>query len=205
MGNKLEQYDVFRGYANGTVSDEEFIKVLKRFVVRMRSDRHTLFMNRRGYMFDEPLLDLVTTFYKGKFFDIEFFHENRQKFIDFIELASSVEEVDNKYEGIKVCNQEVESSGISYFIDEGKVHMIRRNGLVSCSKKLPIFMDTRYRSYLVQRDRFTYFHNLYIYDRVKNECYLAEFSGGSTQLVCKTSQIQVFGSEREFKRYMLFN
>lgn len=205
MSNKLEQYKVFRGYANGTVSDEEFIKVLKRFVVRMRSDRHTLFMNRRGYMFDKPLLELVMTFYKGKFFDIEFFRKNRQKFIDFIELASAIEEIDTSYEGIEVCNREVESSGISYFMDEGKVHMIRRNGLVSCSAKLPIFTDTRYRAYLVQQDRFSYFHNLYIYNRVENECYLSEFNGGSVQSVCKTNQIQVFNSEHEFKRYLLFN
>lgn len=205
MSNKLEQYKVFRGYANGTVSDEEFIKVLKRFVVRMRSDRHTLFMNRKWYMFDKPLLELVMTFYKGKFFDIEFFYKNRQKFIDFIELASAIEEIDTSYEGIEVCNRQVESAGISYFMDEGKVHMIRRNGLVSCSAKPPIFMDTRYRAYLVQEDRFTYFHNLYIYDKVENECYLAEYKGVSTQLVSKTNQIQVFNSEHEFKRYLLFN
>lgn len=205
MSNKLEQYDVFRGYANGTVSDEEFIKILKKFVVRMRADRHTLFTNKELYMFNKPLLEVVMTFFRGKFIGMDFFNENRQKFVDFIELASAIEEMDTAYEKVKVYSTDNGTCGYSYFMSEGKVHVVIRRGLSICYAKPAIFDDSRYRSFLVQRDRFTHFHDLYIYDMAENVCYMSEVTDRLYETVNKTVQIQVFGSEREFKRYMLFS
>lgn len=216
------EYDVFDKYAVGSVSDEEFIKALKRFVIRMRSGRFDLFL-QGDFVFTDDLLDFVMSFPKGKYLTYDFFEKNSQTFIDMIELARGMEDdrvlVEKSIESVSGTFDSVVrlDNQLVYIKD-----VIRSDGYIPVNRC--IFNGTRFRflypsgygassggdiiivdslNKKVYRDTGRGRHDWYAQSAwVRKRSKIVD--GGSKRWLDYDDSAIFFENEREYKRYIMF-